>query len=72
MRAHNLISKTSLEYNMERNTTLFERFTDMELQRLHHAMMEMVYLRELDDPTRQDLLEWMRNEMQVRMQEEEE
>lgn len=56
---------------MERITTLFARFTDMEIQRLHHAMMEMVYLRELDDPTRLDLLEWMQNELQVRMEEEE-
>ncbi len=50
---------------------LFRKFTDMELQRLHHAMMEMVYLRELDDPTRIDLLEWMRDEMRLRMEEEE-
>ena len=49
----------------------FRHFTDMELQRLHHAMMEMVYLRELDDPTRIDLLEWAREEMQNRMGEEE-
>ena len=49
----------------------FREFTDMELQRLHHAMMEMVYLRELDDPTRMDLLEWMRDEMLLRMEEEE-
>lgn len=56
---------------MERVTTLFTRFTDMELQKLHHAMMEMVYLRELNDPTRQDLLEWMHNELRVRMEEEE-
>ena len=41
----------------------FRHFTDMELQRLHHAMMEMVYLRELDDPTRKDLLEWARDEL---------
>ncbi len=52
--------------------TLFDRFTDMELQRLHHAMMEAVYLRELDDPTRTDLLEWMRDELQRRMKMEEE
>jgi hypothetical protein len=44
----------------------------MELQRLHHAMMEAVYLRELDDPTRTDLLEWMRDELQRRMKMEEE
>ena len=50
---------------------LFRDFTDMELQRLHHAMMEMVYLRELDDPTRMDLLEWMLNEIHLRMGEEE-
>ena len=49
---------------------LFRNFTDMELQRLHHAMMEMVYLRELDDSTRLDLLEWMRDELQLRMEEE--
>ena len=49
----------------------FRHFTDMELRRLHHAMMEMVYLRELDDPTRIDLLEWAREEMQNRMGEEE-
>jgi len=49
----------------------FKRFTDMELQRLHHAMMEMVYLRELNDPTRMDLLTWARDEL-VRRQEEEE
>tara|TARA_R110000744_G_scaffold218442_1_gene337191 strand:+ start:698 stop:853 length:156 start_codon:yes stop_codon:yes gene_type:complete len=49
----------------------FSQFTDMELQRLHHAMMEMVYLRELDDPTRMDLLEWARDELQKRMGEEE-
>jgi len=52
--------------------TLFDRFTDMELQRLHHAMMEAVYLRELDDPTRIDLLEWMRDELQRRIKMEEE
>jgi len=44
----------------------FEAFTDMELQKLHHAMMEMVYLRELDDPTRRDLLEWAYQELQTR------
>ena len=49
----------------------FSQFTDMELQRLHHAMMEMVYLRELDDPTRMDLLEWARDELLKRMGEEE-
>ena len=49
---------------------LFRDFTDMELQRLHHAMIEMVYQRHLDDPTRLDLLEWMRDEMQLRMEEE--
>ena len=52
--------------------TLFDPFTDMELQRLHHSMMEAVYLRELDDPTRLDLLEWMRDELQRRMKMEEE
>ena len=49
----------------------FKRFTDMELQRLHHAMMEIVYLRELNDPTRMDLLEWARDEMMRRQEEEE-
>jgi len=48
----------------------FSAFTNMELQRLHHAMMEMVYLRELDDPTRQDLLEWARDELVKRSEEE--
>jgi hypothetical protein len=50
----------------------FRAFTDMELQKLHHAMMEMVYLRELDDPTRKDLLEWAHEELRRRMDEEEE
>ena len=49
----------------------FIQFTDMELQRLHHAMMEMVYLRELNDPTRIDLLEWSHAELRRRMEEEE-
>jgi len=48
----------------------FQAFTDMELQKLHHAMMEMVYLRELDDPTRKDLLEWSHQELRRRMDEE--
>jgi len=52
--------------------TLFDRLPDMELQRLHHSMMEAVYLRELNDPTRIDLLEWMRDELQRRMKMEEE
>jgi len=52
--------------------TLFDRFTDMELQRLHHSMMETVYLRELDDPTRLDLLAWMGDELQRRLKMEEE
>ena len=49
----------------------FKRFTDMELQRLHHAMMEIVFVRELNDPTRMDLLTWARDEMMRRQEEEE-
>jgi hypothetical protein len=43
----------------------------MELQRLHHAMMGVVFISELKDPTRIDLLEWALEEMQNRMGEEE-
>ena len=45
----------------------FRHFTDMELQRLHHAMMGVVFISELKDPTRIDLLEWALEEMQNRM-----
>ena len=39
----------------------------MELQRLHHVMMQVVYVKELDDPTRLDLLEWMYDELKSRV-----
>jgi hypothetical protein len=44
----------------------FTHFTDMELQRIHHAIMHMVFVKELDDPTRLDLLEWALKEMNDR------
>jgi hypothetical protein len=49
----------------------FMLFTDMELQRVHHALMGVVFVSELKDPTRMDLLEWAFDEMQKRMGEEE-
>ena len=49
----------------------FRHFTDMELQRLHHAMMKVVFIAELKDPTRIDLLEWALEEMHIRLGEEE-
>ena len=49
----------------------FHLFTDMELQRVHHALMSAVFIGNLNDPTRLDLLEWALEEMQKRMGEEE-
>jgi len=49
----------------------FHLFTDMELQRVHHALMGVVYIGNLKDPTRMDLLEWALEEMQKRMEEDE-
>lgn len=41
----------------------FGEFTPEEVQRLHHAMMEAVYLRELSDDIRCALLEELRIEL---------
>jgi len=49
----------------------FRHFTDMELQRLHHALMMAVFVNGLNDPTRVDLMEWALAEMQRRDDEEE-
>jgi hypothetical protein len=38
----------------------FGDFTPNEIQRLHHAMMEAVWVRELDDIVRVELLEELR------------
>ena len=49
----------------------FRHFSDMELQRLHHAMMGVVFVSGLKDPTRMDLLEWAYRELEHRIGEEE-
>ena len=49
----------------------FGDFTPHEIQRLHHAMMEAVYLRELDDIIRVELLEELRDTLRKQMEEEE-
>ena len=48
----------------------FSQFTNMEVQRLHHAMMHVVNIMGLNDPTRLDLLEWLYEEIKSRGEEE--